>query len=700
MAPPGRRRFTSLSTLPFALFALLFFTSAASAASAVLGVDLGTEYIKAALVKPGIPLEIVLSRDSKRKEAVAIAFKPASGSKPVEGEYPERLYGSDALALTARRPDDVYTNLKQLLGLPMELDGVKEYKSRYPALEITPVQSRGTVGFSSPSFTKLDVPYSVEEILAMELKNVRENAQALAGKAHRIENAVFTIPPFFTADERRAIELAADLAGFKVLAMVTDGVAVGINYATTREFPSVNVADPDGVTGKPEHHMVFDIGAGSTTATILKMQGRTVKDIGRFNKTIQEVISLGSAWDKTLGGDSLNAMIVQDMITKFADSSAAKKAGVEVESVKSHGRATAKMWKEAEKLRQVLSANQQASAGFEGLYDDVDFRYKLTRTEFEEMTTAFVNRIEQPFKEALQAAKLKFSDLDSVILHGGAVRTPMIQKKLETLAGGDTSKLKSNVNADEAAVFGAAFKAAGLSPSFRVKEIKDIDSGSYSASIKYTIDGKEKIQKLFTPTSSISNAKQVTVKALDDFEFSLFQNVDLADKPVVQITTTNLTDSVKQLVEKSGCSKEGITTKFSIRLSPVNGLPEVTQGTVSCEVEDKQKGSIADNVKGLFGFGKKDKGSQEVLKEGEEVEDATESTASESTSTTSSGSDKATSSASIEPKSEPSTPKMRTDTVNIAFTSSPLGMKLPDTVELQFIKDRQVDIHRSVLISC
>lgn len=690
MAPPGRRRLTPLSTLPLTILALLLFTSVASAASAVLGIDLGTEYIKAALVKPGIPLEIVLSRDSKRKEAVAVAFKPAPGSKPADGEYPERLYGSDALALTGRRPDDVYTNLKQLLGLPVETDGVKEYKSRYPALEIMPVEERGTVGFSSPSFDKLDAPYSVEEILAMELKNVRENAQALAGKGHRIDNAVFTIPPFFTADERRAVELAADLAGFKVLGMVTDGVAVGINYATTRDFPSVNVADPDGVTGKPEHHMVFDMGAGSTTATILKMQGRTVKDIGRFNKTIQEVISLGSAWDQTLGGDSLNAMIVQDMITKFVDSSAAKSAGVEVDKVKTHGRATAKMWKDAERLRQVLSANQQASAGFEGLYDDVDFRYKLTRTEFEDMASGFADRIDKPFKEALQAAKISFADLDSVILHGGAIRTPMVQKKLEALVGGDTSKLKSNVNADEAAVFGAAFKAAGLSPSFRVKEIKDIDSGSYQAGMKYTIDSKEKVQKLFTPTSSTGAAKQVTIKTLDDFEFVLSQHVDLADKPVVQIKTSNLTDSVKELVDKSGCTKEGITTKFSIRLSPINGLPEVVQGTVSCEVEDTKKGSIADNVKGLFGFGKKDKGSQEVLKEGEEVDDVTESAAPESSSTSSADSDKATSSssASAAAKSEPATPKMRTDTINIGFKSTPLGMKLPDTAGLQVIKDR------------
>ncbi|KAF2092720.1 actin-like ATPase domain-containing protein [Rhizodiscina lignyota] len=689
MLPPGRRR---ISTLPLAILALLLFTSTASAASAVLGIDLGTEYIKAALVKPGIPLEIVLSRDSKRKEAVAVAFKPAGTGRNVkvaEGEYPERLYGSDAMALTARRPDDVYVNLKQLLGLPIDAAEVKEYQSRYPALQVVKQEGRDAVSFESPSFNKLDVPFSIEEILAMELKNVRQNAQTLAGKGHAINNAVFTIPAFYTADERRAVELAADLAGLKVLGMVTDGLAVGINYATTRTFPSINEAAKDGTMGKPEHHMVFDMGAGSTTATVLKMQGRTVKDVGRFNKTIQEVMVLGSAWDKTLGGDTLNRAIVADMVGQFVDSSAAKSAGVEAEKVKAHGRANAKLWKDAERLRQVLSANQEASASFEGLFEDVDFRYKLSRGQFEELGSNFAERIDKPITQALEAAKLKMEDLDSIILHGGAVRTPMIQKKLESLVGGDASKLRSNVNADEAAVFGAAFKGAGLSPSFRVKEIKDTDAASYTAGIRYMVDGKEKSQKLFIPTSLIGAAKQVTLKNLDDVDFTLFQQVPAGERPVVKIQTTNLTDSVKQLVDKFSCAKEEIATKFSIRLDPVNGLPEVVQGTVSCEIDDAKKGSIADNVKGLFGFGsKKEKGSQEVFKDGfspEELGQQAESSETEA-SKSSSSTQILSSSATAEAKSE--TLKKRTETVNIAFVTTPQGLESPSEKELKRMKDR------------
>src|SRR5438045_504302 len=115
MGPPCQQRHNSNTFLPicfltafFVPLIVSFFPATASAAgSAVIGIDLGTEYLKAALVKPGVPLEIVLTKDSKRKEAAAVAFKPSRWS---DSAFPERFYGSDALALAARFPDDVYAN--------------------------------------------------------------------------------------------------------------------------------------------------------------------------------------------------------------------------------------------------------------------------------------------------------------------------------------------------------------------------------------------------------------------------------------------------------------------------------------------------------------------------------------------------------------------------------------------------------------
>lgn len=477
---PSTRQGTALISL---LLLLSLFSHISSAASAVLGIDLGTEYIKAALVKPGIPLEIVLTKDSKRKELSAVAFKPLQNAQKAD-LFPERVYGSDAVALAARYPGEVYPNLKPLLGqLAKQSNVLEQYKTLHPALDIVPDANRKTAAFRSKAFGKAQDPFTVEELLAMELQNIRSNAEALAGKQTTIKDAVITVPAHFTAQEIRALELAADLAGLKILSLISDGLAVGVNYATSRTFPSVN----DG--GKAENHLVFDMGAGSTSATILQLQQKTIKDIGKQNKTFQDVTVLATSYDRTLGGDGLNAIIVEHMIDQFSKTPNAQKQRVAAESVKAHGRAMAKLWKEAERLRQVLSANSETSASFEGLYEDIDFRYKLSRSQLEDMASSFAERIQDAVKRALDTSKMGVDDLDSVILHGGATRTPFVQTSLEKVLGG-AGKIRSNVNADEAAVFGAAFRGASLSPSFRVKDIQVKEATPYSVSVEWLLDGK------------------------------------------------------------------------------------------------------------------------------------------------------------------------------------------------------------------
>ena len=655
----------------------------------MLGVDIGTEYIKAALVKPGIPLEIVLTKDSRRKEAAALAFNQmrsntASSDPDV---FPERAYGADALALAARFPVDVYPNLKPLLGITYKDSPiVAEYGSRYPELRLVESKERGTVAFRSGSFNRPE-SFLVEELLAMELQNIRANAESFAGKGATVKDVVFTLPAFYTAQEKRAVEGAATMAGLRVLGFVTDGLAVGINYATSRTFAE----------GKPEYHAVYDMGAGSTTATILRFQGKVVKDVGRFNKTIQEVQVLGTGWDKTLGGDAFNTVILDDMLEKFLDTNRMKALGANLEHVKSHGRTMAKLWKESERMRQVLSANTETSASFEGLfYDDVNFKYTLSRSHFESMITATEERIRSPFYKALAMSKLKTADIESIILHGGAVRTPFVQKQLEAVAGG-SEKVRTSVNSDEAAVFGAAFKAAGISPSFRVKEIWDGEIATHGVNVRWSsTEGKDRQQKLFVPSSQASVEKQFPIKITEDFQFEMYQELtDTTDTalsiPATAVNVQNLTASVKELTTKFGCSAANVSTKFTLRLSPVTGLPEVTQGSVSCEVVDQGKvGGVVDDVKGFFGFGSK-KGDQVPLNGQEDPEESTEELDITTSSSTSSPSEVPTpeSSTSAARKDEKSKEgKKRVETINLEITLTPIGLPQLSPTELAQIKDR------------
>ncbi|CAG7990773.1 unnamed protein product [Penicillium olsonii] len=673
----------SLIVLPFLVFLLSFAGPASAAGSAVLGIDVGTEYLKAALVKPGIPLEIVLTKDSKRKESAAIAFKPTRES---DAPFPERFYGGDALALTARYPDDIYINLKTLLGVQFN-DGadetVKSYWNRFPALRLEGApDGRGSVALRSNRLGEAQKKeaFLVEEILAMQLKQVKANADVLAGKGSDIRDVVITYPAFYTAEEKRSLELAAELAGLKIQALVSDALAVGLNYATSRTFPSVS----DGEN--PEYHVVYDMGAGSTTASVLRFQSRKVKDVGKLNKTVQEVHVVGSGWDKSLGGDSLNDVIVNDMVAKLAEEKKLKDK-VTTAEIKAHGKTMARLWKDAEKLRQVLSANTETSTSFEGLYDEnVNFKYKLSRANFEKMAIDYVSRIGTPVEQALTAAGLQLNDIESVILHGGAIRTPFVQKQLESFVG-SSKKLRTNVNADESAVFGAAFKGAALSPSFRVKDIRASDAASYPVSLKWNSDGKQRNQKLFTATSQVGPEKQLTVKNLEDFEFSFAQLIgETEEQPILSVQTQNLTASVAKLKDSFGCTAENITTKFAIRLSPVDGLPEVVIGTVSCEVESEKKG-IVEDVKGFFGLGKKDE--QEVLGEdGEPRESITLEPETESSTTTSATSSSKTTSSST--KDAKPTPSSKLEVIPISLKSVQLGTSAPSAEELLRINNRLV----------
>lgn len=698
MTPPGRRKPTLLSLLP--LLILLFLTTGAHAASAVLGIDLGTEYFKAAIAKPGSPIDIVLSKDSKRREAATLAFKPSRAQHNDPDAFPERLYGGDAVALAARFPSDVYPNLKTLLGLDASSNLVQGYHARYPGLNLETIPRSGadavggTVGFKSKSFRNNDDDdqvFMVEELLAMELKNVRANAEAAVVQGTFVTDVVITYPSFYTAEEKRAIELAADLAGLRVLGLVSDGLAVGLNYATHRTFDSVS----DGA--KPEYHLVYDIGAGSATATVLKFQGRTIKGPTKRNQTIQEVIVLGTGYDRTLGGDSLNDLIVDDIVNQFLETPKIQKLALEAATIKSHGKTAARLWKDAERMRQLLSANAVASASFEGLYDDdINFKYSLTREKFETLAANHANRIEPPILTALGSAGLGLDELDSVILHGGLVRTPFVQKELEKIVG-DAARLKSNVNADEAAAMGAGFKAAALSPSFRVKDIRDTDISGSPITLKWSSEGKERSQKLFTASSITGSEKQVPVKALDDLTLSFHQVVGEQEVAILDVAATNLTKSVTQLKDKHGCGASNITTVFNMRLSAVDGMPEVISGAVSCQTDGGKAGGVMDNVKGLFGFGSKKEDEQKVLEETETddlpltplpVSDPTSSGSTVAPSVTKTSSQSESSDTASSRASQASKPTSSTVSIPLALRATKVGLNAPPSSSLSRLRGR------------
>ncbi|KAF3181471.1 lumenal Hsp70 protein [Orbilia oligospora] len=642
----------------------LVFSSLASASASILGIDYGSEFIKAALVKPGIPIEIVLTKDSRRKEVAAVAFKPKSSTHPANSS-PERLYGVDAVNFAARYPDDVYPHLKQLLGVYEANDErVSNYVGRFPNLKLTlaPTAGRSTVEFRSNAAQ--EGKFALEELIAMQLANVRRSGEALADDGNTITDCVITVPAYFTAEERHAIIAASEIAGMNVMELISDGVAVAVNYAIPRSFA------PDA---KEEIHIIYDMGASSTTATVVQVRGKTVKE-GRSNKNVTDVSALGVGFDRTLGGDAFNQKMYELLLNEFAESKAGKKISEkEGKPIKDllTGKQVAKLWKEASRVRHILSANTEASSSIESFFPDVDFRSrKIQRSEFEELLKEYIVRISKPIIDSVDKLKGGLEVIDSVIMFGGGVRAPFVQKILTELVG---DKLSKNVNGDEAAVMGATFRGASLSKLFRVKDIRVQDVSSYTVGMRYTSEatGKELNQNLFNAPAWRGHSRFVPIKATNDFSFDLYQinghPLDPAapKEEIFKVTTTNLTASLAKLKADVNCLENTIIATFDIRVEEKFGLPEVVSADIGCEYDEKKTG-IVDDVKGFFGFGK-DK-DQKVL---EDEKSSKSGDSSSTTKTTSSKSKTKSTTATPTPTGENGKP---IEKVQVSFTVERSGL--------------------------
>ena len=238
-----------------------------------------------------------------------------------------------------RFPKDSYSSLKYLLGMPVNADVISYYTS-FTAPDVAPStcftasvrRGSSTAGDSGVMPAILDV----EELVAMQLAYVRSLAVDVAGAGERVQDIVVTVPAFFSQFERDAIADAIELAGLRLLALVNDGAAIVVNYAMTRQFP------------EPERHIVYDAGAASTRATVVTFAGQ-----GKKQDTTLITVN-GFGYDRFAGGTELDRRMREILVEEFEH-----KHGVRI---RDDPKAMMKLWKEAERLKAILSANNEASS--------------------------------------------------------------------------------------------------------------------------------------------------------------------------------------------------------------------------------------------------------------------------------------------------------------------------------------------------
>ena len=120
---------------------------------------------------------------------------------------------------------------------------------------------------------------------------------------------------------------------------------VAINYALTRIFQN------------PENHIIYDAGAGSIRATLVTFSsvpsvpsGKTSSK-AKSNTTTIEVKSIGYA--RGVGGNELDKRLREILIEDFN--------AKHNKDIRTDSRGMAKLWKEAGRVKAVLSANADAT---------------------------------------------------------------------------------------------------------------------------------------------------------------------------------------------------------------------------------------------------------------------------------------------------------------------------------------------------
>ncbi|KAH9596503.1 Hypoxia up-regulated protein 1, variant 3 [Schistosoma haematobium] len=147
-----------------------------------MSIDLGTEFMKVAVVLPGKPMEIALTPDSRRKTSTAVGFKNN-----------ERLFGSNAISLASRNPEYVFQSIPSLLGKSIDHPMVKLFQERYPYHNLSYDATSGQLFFSR----KDGVVFSVDELVAMLLEYAHNYAELYAAYSygkHRDGDVVADFP--------------------------------------------------------------------------------------------------------------------------------------------------------------------------------------------------------------------------------------------------------------------------------------------------------------------------------------------------------------------------------------------------------------------------------------------------------------------------------------------------------------------------
>ncbi len=268
--------------------------------------------------------------------------------------------------------------------------------------------------------------YTPQEISARILQKLKRDAESYLGED--VTEAVITVPAYFNDAERQATKEAGKIAGLNVLRIINEPTAASLAYGLENS--------------EDQKILVYDLGGGTFDVSVLEI-----------SEGVFEVKS--TAGDSKLGGDDWDQKVMDWLVEKFKSST-----GIDIST---DNMAMQRIKEGAKKAKIELSSTNETEVNLPFITaNDAGPQHlleKLSRSEFEKITSDLVERTKSPVNKAIEDADLSYSDIDHIILVGGSTRIPSIQALVKNMTGKDPHK---GVNPDEVVASGAAIQAGVL----------------------------------------------------------------------------------------------------------------------------------------------------------------------------------------------------------------------------------------------
>jgi len=288
--------------------------------------------------------------------------------------------------------------------------------------------------------------YTPQEISALILQKLKNDAESYLDE--KIEKAVITVPAYFNDAQRQATKDAGKLAGLEVIRIINEPTAAALTYGLDKE--NIHTI------------LVWDLGGGTFDVSILEL-GEGIFEVKAVNG------------NTLLGGDDWDERITDYLADEFQ-----KEYGI---NLREDRIALQRLKEAAEKAKVELSSALTANVRLPFIVinqgDSKHLETTLTRTKFEDITQALLQKMIGPTKQALTDAKLKPQDIDRVILVGGATRMPVVRKLARELLGKQPYK---HIDPDKVVAMGAAIQAGVLTG--QMKDIVLVDVTPLSLGIE------------------------------------------------------------------------------------------------------------------------------------------------------------------------------------------------------------------------